>query len=210
MGEYTDIDLLTDFVAGKSNAFREIYDRYYEKLYFISFRILRNKQEAQDIVLITLNKLFVRHAAFESLLQVNKFLYLSARNGCINAIRNRQRLARRHLLSIDPDVQAVTDELDAEFLAKLRQEQQVLELVKQLPQRSREVIIMYYLEQMKYNDIAAMLNISPRSVENILRFALQKLRNALLNKRLTAILLLGALIGPRLATFYRHILPFMS
>jgi RNA polymerase sigma factor (sigma-70 family) len=194
MADYADIDLLNDFISGEEKAFKEVYKRFYPKLYLSCYRIIRykgNQEDAKDIVSITLNKLFSRHKDFKSLPAISSFLFQVARNSCIDFLR--QRRGSREL-SVDPSgIQAINDELDADFLDRVLQEEKVLALVKELPPRSREVIVLYYLQGLKYKDIAGMMGISPRTVENQLRFALDRLRNALIDKKLVIfLLLLGA------------------
>jgi len=199
MTEYADSDLLSDFIKGEEKAFKEIYKRFYPKLFVSSYRIIHykgNQEDAKDIVSIALNKLFSRHEDFKSLPAIGSFLFQVCRNSCIDFLRNRRRSIE---LSVDPSgFQAINDELDADFLERILQEEKVLELVRGLPGRSKEVIVLYYLQELKYNDIADMLGISPRTVENQLRFALDRLRKALIDKKLVIFLLTLAMASLRL------------
>lgn len=180
---------MNDLYIGKECAFRKIYDRYYEKLYYSCFCILQNTQEAEDIVIITLHKLFERHASFRSVNQVHTWLFLTARNNCIDTLRRRRILMKRQreVADISDQVillQAINDELDVLLQDK------ILQLVQELPRQSRQVIILRYLEGMKYKEISDRLNISPRTVENLLRYALERLRSLLTSKKLAVFLLL--------------------
>lgn len=205
MAEYADNDLLDDFIRGEQRAYKEIYRRYYPKLYVNCYRIIRykgNQDDVKDIVSVSLNKLFFRHAGFRSLVSMNAFVYQVARNGCIDFLRSKSRsMEKPH----DPaNLHALNDELDGDLLERILQEERVLQLVKELPKRSKEVIELFYLQGMKQKEIGILLNISPRSVENQLRFALDRLRNVLIDKRLVGILVIfsAALAGIGLAMFF--------
>jgi len=189
MAEQEDKALMNDLYIGKECAFRKIYDRYYEKLYYSCFGIVQNTQETEDIVIITLCKLFERHANFRSINQVESWLFLTARNNCIDTLRRRRILMERHreIENISDQVsvfQAINDELD------LLLQDKILQLIQELPRQSRQVIILRYLEGMKYKEISDRLNISPRTVENLLRYALERLRSRLTSKKLAIFLLL--------------------
>jgi RNA polymerase sigma-70 factor (family 1) len=180
MAGYQDsIKLIGDFCEGRREAFVELYDRYFEKLYITAFKLIRNKEEAKDITITTLNKLLSKHKDFDNLPQISAFLFVSARNRCLNYLRDMKRLRDREIrfmIAVEKEVQWINDELDADFIGC------ILKSVEKLPGRSRQVIEMYYLKEMKYREIANELNISARTVENQLSFALTKLRQALAGK----------------------------
>jgi RNA polymerase sigma-70 factor (ECF subfamily) len=184
---YRDTELLLDFMNGSSKAFEHIYDQYYERLYFFGYGLIDNREEAKDITLTTLNKLFEKHKDFDNLPQLAGFLYVTVRNSCLNHLRHRKIVYDKNmeLLSTYKEEDQVNDELDADFI------QAVLRSVERLPERSRQVVNLYYLEGLKYRQIAEQLDISPRSVENQLRYALDKLRTALAGKRAAGIWLLA-------------------
>jgi RNA polymerase sigma-70 factor (ECF subfamily) len=187
MADYEDKALLNDLFNGMESAFREIYDRYYDKLYLSCFGIVQHTQEAEDIVVITFSKLFKRHANFQSLGQVQTWLFLTARNNCIDALRSRRSSQAKleaavELNSPSAENQAINDELDALLVERLFQ------LVEELPRQSRQVIRLRYLEGLKYRDIGAKLNISPRTVENLLRYALERLRSRMSTEKLALLL----------------------
>jgi RNA polymerase sigma factor (sigma-70 family) len=188
MAEYEDKALMNDFFTGKDSAFKEIYNRYYEKLYYSCFGIVHHTQETEDIVIITFRKLFERHTNFQTLGQVQAWLFLTARNNCIDVLRGRKHrlLKFEKAGDIEQSVenQYINDELDVLLLNRL------LQLIEELPKQSRQVIKLRYLDGLKYKDIGLQLDISPRTVENILRFALDRLRNMLTSKKLVAIFMI--------------------
>ena len=92
------------------------------------------------------------------------------------------------------EIEVVNDELDVELWEKLRQEKRVMDMVDNLPGRSKEVIVLHYLEGLKYREISERLKISPKTVENQLRYALNKLRNALIDKQTGIVIMVATLI----------------
>jgi RNA polymerase sigma-70 factor (family 1) len=187
MADYDDKALLNDLFNGNESAFREIYDRYYERLYLCCFGIVQRTQEAEDIVVITFSKLFERHADFQSLGQVQAWLFLTARNKCIDGLRSRRSSQAKLEAAVQLDSpsmenQAINDELDALLVERLFQ------LIEELPKQSRQVIRLKYLEGLKYRDIGAKLNISPRTVENLLRYALEQLRTRMTSEKIALLL----------------------
>lgn len=195
MADWDDMALMERFVAGKEDAFKAVYDRYYERLYVFCYGIVKNTQDAEDIVIIILTKLFERYANFQNIAQVHTWLYLSARNNCIDVLRRRRTQGERNatlkgMNLQDIENQSFNDELDALLLEK------IMALVGNLPIQSQQVIRLRYLEGMKYKEIAERLRISPRTVENLIRYALERLRTRLGHPKVVAILVLfGAFLS---------------
>jgi RNA polymerase sigma-70 factor (ECF subfamily) len=187
MADWDDKSLMECLVAGKENAFREIYDRYYERLFYSCYGIVRNTHDAEDIVIVTLTKLFTRRERFETIAQLQNWLYLAARNRCFDLLRGRRVQAERdekvrELFAPDAENQALNSELDVLLIEK------IMALVGELPPQSQQVIRLRYLEGLKYKEISEKLQISPRTVENLLRYALDRLRRRLGDEKLALIL----------------------
>jgi len=191
MAEASDDILIARLNAGDSRAFTEIYNRYYRPIFVTCLKAIRPRgkiEDAQEIVSTTFLKLYERREKMRSMKHVTNFLYLAIRTGSIDFLR-----AAGRVIEFPQDMaesQAVNDELDMALLERIMKEEAVLKMVHELPARCKEVVVLYYLEGLKYREIAERLRISPRSVENQLRYALDKLRMALTNKKATGMLLL--------------------
>jgi len=171
--DYKEDELMALFKAGKAKAFQVVYDRYFARLYFVAFRLLRDKKEAEDIAITILNRAFQRHASFKNMAALNSWLYTGIRNLCTDKWRSRKAEDKRNLEYVRMEGEiytAVNDELDAELAAVL------FAMVERLPERSREVVVLYYMHGLKYREIAEKLQVSTKTVENQLRYALGRLR----------------------------------
>jgi RNA polymerase sigma-70 factor (family 1) len=168
-----DAELIQTLIEGKQIAYKALYDQYYQPLFYTSYNIVHNTQEAEDIAIISLNKLFQQHTQFKTIGQLRTWLFLTARNKCIDTLRSKKG-CQQILTQFENDVAELAsfnDELDAMLIEHLFQ------IMEQLPTKSKQVIKLKYFEGLKYQEIAAQLNISPRTVENLLRYALNILRN---------------------------------
>jgi len=206
--EINDHALIQGFNDGEEKAFKSIYEHFYPGLLLTCFRMIRpagNYEDAKEIVSDVLWDLFKRRGNFPSIKTVKAFLYLAVRHDSIDFLRKKNRVVEiPHDLA---DLPGINDVLDVDLIDRILEEERVLKSVRELPERSREVVILYYLKGMKYKEIAKLLKISPRTVENQLRYALDKLRNALADKKmvtagsLIALSLISALTGPQLLVF---------
>jgi RNA polymerase sigma-70 factor (ECF subfamily) len=202
---YRDEDLITDFQKGHNQAFREIYTRYYERVYFTCWQITRDKEQAEDITLETFNKLFQRYPDFPSIGQMVSFLTVTARNASLNYLRTLHNLSKVHtqFWRLNEENDVLNDEIDAELIHL------VMTALESLPDRCREVLRMHYLEEMTYQEIAEVFNISINTVKNHCAKALRMLRSSIRPKH-NALLSPSVIILALLAMETQYSLPKIS
>lgn len=186
--DFKDVELMAQFNAGKAKAFEVVYDRYFARLYLVAFRLVRNREDAKDIVVMALNAAFEKYATYPDLPALSRFLFLRTRSRSIDYLRSKKTGMQitAEFTEVIEESEIANDELDTELVARL------LESVQKLPARSREVIVLYYMHGLKYKEIAEKLQVSPRTVENQLRFALGRLREFLGNEHLAGTIVLLA------------------
>src|SRR5882757_7773616 len=181
MADYSEAELIADFLAGAERAFNWVYKSYYKKLFVFCFGITGDTQESQDIAIISLNKLFEKHRHFESQPDMSSFLFVAARNHCFNYLRNLKTRTQKHkLLLAEAKEQAdpFNDELDVLYVEAVKK------YVEELPERSGKVIDMIYFCDMSYEQIAEKMRISVATVGSHRGKALDNLRRIIPEKRL--------------------------
>lgn len=89
-----DCELLAAFQAGKAEAFEEIYYRHARRMMSYLISMLEDRQLAEDV----LQEVFLHFAHTSARLtretNVAAYLYRSARNGAVSAMRSRKRNTR--------------------------------------------------------------------------------------------------------------------
>ena len=135
---------------------------------------------AEDIVHDVFLKLWDRQVFLLPESELRRVLYVAVRNACIDHLR---RLSQEQEYIDRRMLQLRLDELDFfEASDKLFMQKDLLDLllkkVEELPERSREIFKLSYLEGLKTAEIAERLNLSTRTVENQLYRALLFLRKS--------------------------------
>ena len=84
--------------AGKEEAYRILFDEYYQMLCVFAMKYIKDKEVAEDIVQDIILELYSRRLRFNTPVALKSFLFLSVKNRALNFLR-RQR-AQEHYLSI--------------------------------------------------------------------------------------------------------------
>ena len=147
---------------------RELYFQYTPLLIDYAQRFVPY-EDAEDIV----HDIFL-HFWDKGLLslppdELRRLLYTSAKNACLNYLKQKQRRQSEHIDREDISLQiAEISETTPEDLT-IQQEirQQLNNIIAKLPQRSQDIFRMAYIEGLRTVEIANKLDISVRTVENL-------------------------------------------
>lgn len=82
--------VLVRFQKGDARAFQEVFDFYYDNIFYFVYKLLESKEDAEDVAIQIFDKLFRMHTQFETVPNIKAFLFISARNLSFNYIRARQ------------------------------------------------------------------------------------------------------------------------
>lgn len=131
-----------------------LFDSYSDMVYRIALNIVRNREEAQDIVMDVFMSL-MKQNAFNDELHIKRWLIRAAENRAINVVKSA-RVSRT----------APLDELLQNTLSAPLSENEydVLNMVMRLPDKLKTTVYMFYYEDMSAEEIARALGISVNAV----------------------------------------------
>jgi len=176
-------DLILQFTQGNTAAFTAIYNEYYPTLYYFVKRFVNEREDAEDLTADIFVKLWKMHANFESINNIKAFLYITARNSCIDFLRHRQRQTQKqkdllYLLLQEPAEGTLKEDTRAEVLRAIYEE------IERLPAARRKVFKLAYLDGLSNDAIAEFLGLSNQTVRNHKQLAVNQLRMAILQKNM--------------------------
>ncbi len=157
---------MPDFGNGKE--FTEFYNQYKAGVYRFCCRILNRPEDANDVVQDVFIKLYEQGVRFNGESSVKVWLYKSARNKCLNVIRDRSKLTN---LGSDDDKTIATDIVSSDYDDSAAM---VTRLLDQLAVEYREVLILREWNDLNYEEIAAALETTVPAVKSRLFKARKK------------------------------------
>lgn len=172
-------NLIREFNAGKESAFKEVFQTYYPYLLLFVTKMNGNKTEAEDIVLVTFQSLFVKHLEFDSLSKIKAFLFITARNNCVNSLVTNKRKGTKYKIwldGIDDEKAMELEGIKTELLGLIHDE------IENLPLECKRVFKMLIYDELKPVEIGVILGITTQTVYVQKNRAIKALRIKLINK----------------------------
>lgn len=184
-----DSHLIAQIRQGNRLAFSALYLRYWEGLYRFAYGILKDEDQAKDILQDIFFALWRNRESLE-IKAVAAYLYRSVRYEVTRALRKGQlKGAHEEYLAGLPSPDSSETQID---LAEL--ESQVKESLDRMPRKSREVFYLSRFEDLSNKEIAEKLCLSQRTVEWHISSALQHLRQSM-NRIATLLIVLVSAVS---------------
>lgn len=175
MKQLSDEQLLTAHLDGRPDAFDHLVSRYANELYAFLCRLVGNATAADDLVQEAFVQVHVSAASFDPQRRFRPWLYTIAANKGRDYLRAQGRRPERSLdLGIGNDDEAPTGArlLPSDIAApdiELDDEEQrraVRELLDQMPEHLRTILLLGYFQQVPYAEIAEILDVPLGTVKS--------------------------------------------
>lgn len=160
------------------DAFRQLFRYYYTGLFRFAVSIVKAKEPAEEIVGDLFVAIWNKRSAITAISNFKIYLYIAVKNRCIN-----YNSRKADIPVIDPEQldvaygQLVFNPEDLMIASELLQ--QVNRAVRELPPKCRIVYKLVKEEGLTYKEVAEVLDISPRTVENHIAVAVRKIAASL-------------------------------
>jgi len=176
-GENTYVEIVEKIRSGDQCAFESMFHSYYSKLCVFSNSHVKSLDVARDVVQEVFIKIWDNRQDFEIRHSLKAYLYQAVRNQSLNYIEKsnqKRRLSESFRKHEDLKREEHPSGLNTEELT-----QKVWKLVDKLPERRRSIFILYRKHGLSYKEIAEVMDIKRKTVENQMGKSLQFLRDRL-------------------------------
>lgn len=157
-------------VEGDQRAFAAIFSRYHQALYRFCLAIVGNPDDAQDALQNTMAKVLRSLPGEEREIELKPWLYRIAHNESIDLLRRRRETRQLDVEQVAPGYGLAEDVVQRERL------RQLLDDLRELPDRQREVLVMRELSGFGFEEIGSALGTSGAVARQTLYEARQSLR----------------------------------
>jgi len=174
----TDLQLIQAIKNGNAQAFSEFVLRFQNYVYTVSFSIVKNKPEAQEVTQDTFIKAHRAIEKFEANSKVSSWLYKIAYRTGLDMLRKR-----KNNLDLDIVSYSLADKGQnmADKLENLEHKALVEVAIDQLPAKEAVVLKLFYLEEMNVNEVVEITSMTKSNVKVVLFRARKKLAEIISN-----------------------------
>lgn len=167
---------------GEPSGFVALFRRYYDALCTFAESFVASADDAEEVVSDVFVRIWEGRERLGVRVSVKSYLYAATRNGALNHLRRRnaeERMIGRASLEDElPGMSVPRDDGPSGVHAR-DLERAIDEAIGRLPPRRREIFLLHRHHGLTYAEIAATLDVSPKTVENHMGLALKDLRESL-------------------------------
>jgi RNA polymerase sigma-70 factor, ECF subfamily len=155
-------------------AFEALFRKFQPGLVRFAYIHLRSQEDAREVVQEVFINIWDKRGQLQFDAELKYYLFRAVKNACLNLIKKR----RLDTVSLEEGMTAAEeltkDEHDTQHRFK-----SVMAQIEQLPEMCREIFLMSRMEGLSHKEIAEILEIAPKTVENQIGIGLKKIREGL-------------------------------
>jgi RNA polymerase sigma-70 factor (ECF subfamily) len=158
--------------TGDRGAFADLVELYKDKIYHLGYRMLGNRQEAEDVAQETFLRVYRSMDRYDESMKFSTWIYRIGTNLSIDRLRKRKAM-----YSLDADVAAdgegtdwygmlASEEPTPEGHVLLSETQRrIREAIEALPKKYKSVVVLKYLHDMSLQEIGDVLDMPVTTVK---------------------------------------------
>ncbi|MFV0441254.1 MAG: RNA polymerase sigma factor [Lachnospirales bacterium] len=184
-----DYKLVTAYLNGDSSSFEALVFKYEKLVFNIAYKMMRNKEDAEDISQVVFVKVFKKIDTYEKGQSFKAWIGTITTNSCIDEIRKRKN---KQTFSLDSKIEGedgeFSSEVEAPTLTPLQEvlnkekRQLILDSIGELNEEARELIVLRDINDLSYEEIADNLGLKLGTVKSKISRSRRKLQEIITDK----------------------------
>ena len=157
----SDEELAVYIYSEEKEAYREVVERYQDKLLRYVGSLVGNKDKAEDVVQEAFIKAYINLRSFNTKRKFSSWIYRIAHNEAINYIKKYSKETRLD----DKQAEKLVGKSNIEEELERKEAIKILgKCLNKLPVKYKSVLVLYYLEDYSYEEISDILRIPTGTV----------------------------------------------
>ena len=178
MNKVEDQIYINKVLNGDVNSFSILVDRYKDLIFTIAIRMLKNREEAEEVAQDIFVKIYKSLSKFKGDSKFSTWIYKIAYNTCLDVLK---KYNKNDFVPIDEYTEKQLAGLENIFDTLVLKEQQICiqKCLNLLPYEESILLTLYYYEDQSLEEISKVLNISQNNAKVKLFRSRKKLENIL-------------------------------
>ncbi|EDP69459.1 RNA polymerase ECF-type sigma factor [Flavobacteriales bacterium ALC-1] len=167
--------LIESIENGDTKAYAQLVDRYKDLVYTLALRMLKHREEAEEVAQDTFIKVFKSLNKFKGDSKFSTWIYKVTYNTCLDRIKKNKKYLND--VAIDEFTFNKLDTIDNALDNIIKEEKSVLikNCINKLPEDSSALLTLFYFEELSLDEISKIINVEANTVKVKLFRARKKL-----------------------------------
>ena len=164
--------------------FLEIYESFKDKVFNQAYRILGNKEDAEEATQDIFIRVYKFYESFKGEAKLSSWIYRISANVCIT-----KALSKRKSTDYIEDIEEITykklfnkTKNPEELLYSKQLKEIILNLISKLPPKYSSILTLFYFEEMDYKEISKILDIPEGTIATHIYRAKNFLKNLIIKE----------------------------
>jgi RNA polymerase sigma factor (sigma-70 family) len=175
MNRYTDQHYIQKTLQGETNAFAVLIDRYQNLVYTVVYRVVKVKEEAEEVAQDTFMKAFESLKSYRGESKFSTWIYSIAYRKALDRVRKNNRMKAVELVEdiTEKEVGAIDNALH--ILEQQQRNEVIKRCIGELPEQEAAIITLYYFDDHSVREISEITELSEDNIKVKLHRSRKKL-----------------------------------
>lgn len=157
--------LINQIIEGDTHAFSVLVDRYKGLVYTVALRMLKHKEEAEEVAQDTFVKMYKSLNRFKGDSKFSTWLYRIAYNSCLDRIKKNKKHFNEVEINEFTAHQVKTLDNALDLMQDKEQAETIQRCIAKLPSEDSFLLTLYYFEDLSLGDISEIMGITANSIK---------------------------------------------
>jgi RNA polymerase sigma-70 factor (ECF subfamily) len=165
MNQHTDQHYIQKTLQGDTNAFSILIDRYQNLVYTVVLRVVKVKEEAEEVAQDTFLKAFESLEGYRGESKFSTWIYSIAYRKALDRVRKNSRMKPVELVEDITEKNVETIDNALHFLEQKERNDTIRRCIAELPEKEAAIITLYYFEDQSVREISAITNLTEDNIK---------------------------------------------
>jgi len=165
MSTNQDQIIIDKILNGNTNAFAELVDKYKDLVFTLALRMIKNREEAEEVSQDTFIKTFKSLEKFKGKSKFSTWVYRIAYNTCLDRLKRIKR--DYHVVTIDEFTENQIKTIDnaLSHMEKDEQKNEIQKCLNLLPSEDSFLLTLFYFEDQSLEEISEVVGLTANNVK---------------------------------------------
>ncbi len=161
----SDNQIINEILEGDTNVFSVLVDRYKDLVFTLALRMVKNREEAEEVSQDTFIKVFKNLSKFKGKSKFSTWIYKVAYNTCLDRLKRIKR--EYNVVAIDEFTEHQVKTMDNALkqMEDYEYKQEIQKCLHLLPSEDSFLLTLFYFEEQSLEEISKVIGITANNVK---------------------------------------------